>query len=147
MLAAAGYDTYAFVTNPNLTEASGFSRGFGVYDYELKADAATVNEAALRWLRARPANDPPPVFMFLHYNEPHDSYYGSTFDYRRMEQNDLEVERDPFEQNDLSRAQAARAAELSARLDAHAARRRPPPPAPPGPPTPGLGARSRASAT
>jgi arylsulfatase len=79
---AAGYETGAFVSNFVLRRASGLDAGFDVYDdaldaaepnrpdvFERSAEATTAR--ALAWLAAR---GPRPVFLFVHYQEPHGPY-------------------------------------------------------------------------
>ena len=79
---AAGYETGAFVSNFVLRRASGLDAGFDVYDDELAAaeanrpdiferaaDATTARATA--WLAARGAR---PVFLFVHYQDPHGPY-------------------------------------------------------------------------
>jgi arylsulfatase len=79
---AAGYETGAFVSNFVLRRASGLDAGFDVYDDELAAaeanrpavyerDAEATTARALAWLAAR---GPRPVFLFVHYQDPHGPY-------------------------------------------------------------------------
>jgi len=75
MLRANGYRTAAFVANPFLDTAFGFSRGFDHFDASfaaLSARGSRVNETAIGWLRTRePAV---PVFLYLHYMDVHGPY-------------------------------------------------------------------------
>jgi arylsulfatase A-like enzyme len=74
-LAAAGYQTAAFVANPWLREDLGFAQGFETWD-----DAAAANDApseplvhaALTWLAER--RDPRPFFLYLHTMDSHAPY-------------------------------------------------------------------------
>ena len=81
-LRAAGYETGAFVGNFVLRRASGLDAGFDVYDDAFAADeinrpgyherdAEATTERALAWLAARGAK---PVFLFVHYQDPHGPY-------------------------------------------------------------------------
>ncbi|HKJ23385.1 MAG TPA: sulfatase [Myxococcota bacterium] len=76
-LAAAGYQTAAFVANPWVQRALGFAQGFEVWDESL-ADVSTpgeaVTEAGLRWLRERPRDDRP-YFLYLHYVDAHEPFW------------------------------------------------------------------------
>jgi arylsulfatase len=77
-----GYETAAFVSNFVLRRAVGLGAGFDLYDddlrdaeanrpffYERTAEATT--ERALAWLSGRGAA---PVFVFVHYQDPHGPY-------------------------------------------------------------------------
>jgi arylsulfatase len=79
---AAGYATGAFVGNFGLRRASGLDAGFDVYDdafstrelnrpdyYERRAPETTTR--ALAWLAAQREG---PVFLFVHYQDPHGPY-------------------------------------------------------------------------
>jgi arylsulfatase len=78
---AAGYQTAAFVGNAMLNRRLGFDRGFALYDDELatreskralferRADATTAR--ALAWLAGA---GPEPVFLWVHYQDPHGPY-------------------------------------------------------------------------
>ncbi len=81
-LRGAGYATGAFVSNFVLRRASGLDAGFEVYDdafpaaepnrpdfYERAAPDTTAR--ALAWLAAQ---GDPPVFLFVHYQDPHGPY-------------------------------------------------------------------------
>ncbi len=77
---AAGYDTAAFVGNPNLRRDTGFENGFAVYDDELperernrshyERTARKTSERAMQWLE----NAREPVFLWVHYQDPHGPY-------------------------------------------------------------------------
>jgi arylsulfatase A-like enzyme len=76
-LAAAGYRTAAFVSNPWLGRELGFAQGFELYDHSLAGNATPgerVSEAGLRWLRERP-RDGRPYFLYLHYMDAHAPYH------------------------------------------------------------------------
>jgi arylsulfatase A-like enzyme len=80
---AAGYATGGFAAHVYVSRLYGFERGFDVFEdfglsqpgYRLEAglepDAARVTGAALDWLRARRGE---PVFLFVHYFDPHWPY-------------------------------------------------------------------------
>ncbi|MEN8159858.1 MAG: sulfatase [Myxococcota bacterium] len=81
-LAAAGYDTAAFVGNFVIRGSTGLDAGFARYDDELpdvepnrptyrerKADETT--DRALAWLAERGAA---PIFLFVHFQDPHGPY-------------------------------------------------------------------------
>jgi arylsulfatase len=71
-LRAAGYRTAAFVSNPALTEAKGFARGFDVYRLLPAEDGvAHVNRAFLAFAEAAWSQ---PTFVWLHYIDPHGPY-------------------------------------------------------------------------
>ena len=70
-----GYRTMALQTNPNLTEAFGFDQGFETFHYEYDAPAETVTDLAIDWMReAVRAPDAPPLFLYVHYMDPHLPY-------------------------------------------------------------------------
>ena len=74
-LRAHGYRTAAFVANPFLDTAFGFSRGFDHFDASfaaLSTRGRRVNEAAVGWIRAREPGVP--VFLYLHYMDVHGPY-------------------------------------------------------------------------
>jgi choline-sulfatase len=82
----AGYRTAAFVSGFPLDRRFGFDRGFETYDDHLPkgndrrrtpyverlADATT--DAVLRWLPAPAAARAAPVFLWVHYYDPHAPY-------------------------------------------------------------------------
>jgi arylsulfatase A-like enzyme len=72
LLREAGYRTAAFVSNPALAAAKGFSRGFDVYR-ELPAEGgvAAVNRELLAFVQ-QPWSQP--TFVWLHYIDPHGPY-------------------------------------------------------------------------
>jgi arylsulfatase A-like enzyme len=82
ILAAAGYDTAAFVGNFVLRRSTGLDAGFALYDDELpdlepnrptyvERKAEETTERALAWLSSR---GPQPIFLFVHYQDPHGPY-------------------------------------------------------------------------
>ncbi|MCA9510013.1 MAG: sulfatase [Myxococcales bacterium] len=84
----AGYETAAFVANyANVGIASGFSRGFDRFE-ELDsptapyARATDVNEAVRRFLaeRARTSPGARPLFLYVHYLDPHMPYLSGRSD-------------------------------------------------------------------
>ncbi len=86
-LAEAGYRTAAFVSGFPLDSSFGLARGFETYDdaltspseLDLPADhrhraerrAGETVAAVLRWLAGAPAN---PMFLWVHFYDPHDPY-------------------------------------------------------------------------
>ena len=78
-LRTSGYDTAAFVTNPNLTSVFGFDQGFEKYEYlaegwpgEGHARSDVLHARVTRWLEGR--TDPRPFFIYAHSMDPHDPY-------------------------------------------------------------------------
>jgi arylsulfatase A-like enzyme len=78
---AAGYSTGAFIGNILLTRLTGLDRGFDVYDDELSSVelnrphvaerlAEPTTRRAIEWLTGRAS----PVFLWVHYQEPHGPY-------------------------------------------------------------------------
>jgi arylsulfatase A-like enzyme len=81
-LSAAGYETAAFVSNFVIRKGTGLDAGFEVYDDELpdveanrpiyrERKAAETVERALAWLAGRGER---PVFLFVHFQDPHGPY-------------------------------------------------------------------------
>lgn len=75
-LSGSGYRTAAFVSAFALAKRFGLARGFEVYDEEFGADAAErsavdTTEKALAWMRGVPEG---PVFLWVHYYDPHYPY-------------------------------------------------------------------------
>ncbi len=80
-LAAAGYETAAFVSNMLLRRQLGFATGFAHYDDQLphtegnrrvfERSAEETSAAALAWLAEPHAK---PFFLWLHFNDPHGPY-------------------------------------------------------------------------
>lgn len=78
-LQSAGWRTEAVVTNPNVTDAFGFDRGFDHFEYlGEEADAYKVNRAvedALARHAAEPTPDSPRrLFLYVHVLDPHSPY-------------------------------------------------------------------------
>ncbi|RIL08061.1 MAG: hypothetical protein DCC71_01005 [Proteobacteria bacterium] len=72
-LAAAGYQTAAFIGNPVLEAANGYGRGFQRYIVYGAGDPVTlVNAAFFRW--SREVDWSRPVFVWIHYIDPHGPY-------------------------------------------------------------------------
>ena len=78
-LRTSGYDTAAFVTNPNLTSVFGFDQGFERYEYLAEAAPGeghvrsdVLHARVTRWLEGR--TDPRPFFLYAHSMDPHDPY-------------------------------------------------------------------------
>ncbi len=80
-LTSAGYDTAAFVSAMVLHSRYGLNQGFATYDDQISAARKVLDftiprrhgtettEAALGWLRARPADRP--FFLWVHYFDAH----------------------------------------------------------------------------
>lgn len=74
-LAAAGYDTAAFVANPWVRRSYGFAQGFAEFDDRHVANdtpAERILDAARAWLGAR--DGARPFFLYLHFMDVHDPY-------------------------------------------------------------------------
>jgi arylsulfatase A-like enzyme len=82
LFARNGYETAAFIGNPILQRPSGLARGFQSFDGELQTPegnrsgylerrAQATTERALRWLASQPDD---PVFLWVHYQDPHGPY-------------------------------------------------------------------------
>jgi arylsulfatase A-like enzyme len=86
LLRERGYATGGFLANGLLGGGKGFERGFDEYQAlwpELapgsavparKRRAETIDRLALAWLDGLPADPARPVFLYLHYVEPHPPY-------------------------------------------------------------------------
>jgi arylsulfatase A-like enzyme len=88
ILAAAGYTTAAFVSAVPLRGDTGLSQGFTVYDdsWEIESEddrhernAAETNERVIEWLDTTPDT---PLFLWVHYFDPHFPYFPPE-DYQR----------------------------------------------------------------
>jgi arylsulfatase A-like enzyme len=80
VLGKAGYATFAYVTNANLVEEFGFARGFEHYHFTLNLWARSVNAEALRLLEGLDWSEGRrPIFIVLHYMEPHTAFFTSSF--------------------------------------------------------------------
>jgi arylsulfatase A-like enzyme len=81
LLGQNGYATGAFAANLFLQSDWGFGKGFQkftclgsiVENESPKGSGTSVNQAALEWLDDL-GNDRPPLFLYLHYMEPHIPY-------------------------------------------------------------------------
>src|SRR5262249_22756185 len=79
----AGYDTAAFVTNANVSQPFGFTRGFTTFQYltedpsspSVYAPARALDDAVLAWLDDRHADRP--FFVLAHASGPHAPYHPS----------------------------------------------------------------------
>jgi len=74
LLKKKGYHTAAFLGSQVLNSHLGLNRGFDTYDDrfdEPERRAGEVNRAAFEWLEKQKKK---PVFLFLHYYDPHDAY-------------------------------------------------------------------------
>jgi arylsulfatase A-like enzyme/Flp pilus assembly protein TadD len=81
LLKTKGYRTGAFVGSQILNSYFGLNRGFDTYDdrfsqqgrsgFRSERRAEEVNRSAFAWLEKQKDN---PVFLFLHYYDPHDDY-------------------------------------------------------------------------
>ncbi|GJM20093.1 MAG: hypothetical protein DHS20C15_00080 [Planctomycetota bacterium] len=77
-LSAAGYETAAFVANPNLSGEGGYDRGFDHFIGRDDTGGTTWNapdlEGAVKaWLELNPPGEAP-RFLYLHYLDPHWPY-------------------------------------------------------------------------
>jgi arylsulfatase A-like enzyme len=74
LLKARGFHTGAFIGSQALNSHLGLDRGFDIYHDQFdqpERPANQVNRAAFEWLEKQKDN---PVFLFLHYYDPHDAY-------------------------------------------------------------------------
>ena len=77
LLKAKGYSTGAFIGAKILSSVLGLSRGFDTYGDQFAREdqsehrAEEVNRAAFAWLEKQQSS---PVFLFLHYYDPHYAY-------------------------------------------------------------------------
>jgi arylsulfatase len=69
-LATLGYRNAAFISNPNLSRAFGFTRGFHDVQEGVTSRAEVMVDAARRWLEQAPE----PFFLWLHLIDPHAPY-------------------------------------------------------------------------
>ena len=82
--AAAGYRTFGAVTNANLSPDLGFAQGFEEYRYRIGAAGDSLATWALAWVDRRIAEAPeegegPPLFLALHFDEPHGAFFQTAF--------------------------------------------------------------------
>jgi len=75
-LKAAGYATLAFVSGYPLDRQFGLARGFDLYDDQLGAGLAERSAGATtdRALAALATQPPGPLFLWVHYYDPHEPY-------------------------------------------------------------------------
>ena len=71
-LQAEGYQTAAFVTNPNVVEAFGFTQGFDEFTRKLKRSSDEVNDMVFEWIDRRDESDP--FLLYVHTMDPHAPY-------------------------------------------------------------------------
>jgi arylsulfatase A-like enzyme len=71
-LKAAGYTTAAFVNQVHLKPKFGFAQGFDHYNWSTGRKAHEVNRALLDWLETAPRR---PLFVYVHYLDPHWPYW------------------------------------------------------------------------
>jgi len=74
-LRALGYRTYAVTANYHLTKDLGFGRGFDRYACVGFCAAEKVNQSFLKWKHEIESQNSP-VFIWLHYFDPHIPYIG-----------------------------------------------------------------------
>jgi len=74
-LQALGYRTYAITANTHLMKDLGFGRGFDRYDCIGFCTAEKVNRVFLEWKQEIESQNSP-VFVWLHYFDPHIPYIG-----------------------------------------------------------------------
>jgi arylsulfatase A-like enzyme len=85
ILAEEGYQTAAFISNWTLrARLSGTDRGFQTYDEDFSKNrylvgpsersAPSLTAAALDWLKANRVDTDQPLFLWVHYSEPHSPY-------------------------------------------------------------------------
>ena len=76
VLAAAGYRTAAFVSNPNVAAELGFAQGFDHFDYlgSTEIDGVEVVDRAVEWLDGLAGGEDRPPFLFVHTVDPHSPY-------------------------------------------------------------------------
>lgn len=71
-LDTAGYQTAAFVGNPQITVQYGFGQGFDRFAREIKRPSAEYNQMAAEWLDSLSGEDP--WFIYIHTMDPHAPY-------------------------------------------------------------------------
>jgi arylsulfatase A-like enzyme len=71
-LHAEGYQTAAFVTNPNVVKTFGFTQGFDEFTRKLKRPSDQVNAMAFDWIDGR--REDAPFLLYLHTMDPHAPY-------------------------------------------------------------------------
>ena len=86
----AGYDTAALLKTPILVPERGFDQGFDSWDRILGPSSSGVSgeqltDAVLRRLEQQAA-DPDPLFLYVHYMDPHSAYMAPEPYYERFAQ-------------------------------------------------------------
>ena len=71
-LQTGGYQTAAFVTNPNVVQAFGFTQGFDEFTRKLRRPSDQVNEMVFEWLGGRDLERP--FLLYVHTMDPHAPY-------------------------------------------------------------------------
>jgi len=80
ILTDGGYDCFGYTANLNVSARFGFSQGYVDYQHIKSSKAAEVRDHALRVLSEPRAK---PLFLYLHYMEPH-SHYSAPEEYRSL---------------------------------------------------------------
>ncbi len=83
ILQSAGYATYAFITNAQVSGSLGFKQGYNEFILNNMASAKWANSQAERFLAK--TDQQQPVFMYLHVLEPHASYAPKAETFRRFD--------------------------------------------------------------
>ena len=92
-LRALGYRTYAVTANYHLTKELGFGRGFDRYACVGFCTAEKVNQSFLKWKNEIEAQNGP-VFIWLHYFDPHIPYIGRQPWLKQYQNDETEIESD-----------------------------------------------------
>lgn len=78
ILLEQGYKTIGLTPNPWMTEEFGYNQGFQEYVYTNRADAKAMTDLALEKLHSYSKEKQSPLFLYLHYLDPHDPYAAPT---------------------------------------------------------------------
>jgi len=71
----AGYDTWALVSNPHISDDFGFTQGFGHFWLTSSNYGATIKDKLFEDLKARSAESAAkPLFLYLHFMDVHSPY-------------------------------------------------------------------------
>ena len=92
-LRALGYRTYGVTANYHLTKELGFGRGFDRYACVGFCAAEKVNQSFLKWKNEIEAQNGP-VFIWLHYFDPHIPYIGRQPWLKQYQNDETEIESD-----------------------------------------------------
>ncbi len=92
-LRALGYRTYAVTANYHLAKELGFGRGFDRYTCVGFCAAEKVNQSFLEWKNEIEAQNGP-VFIWLHYFDPHIPYIGRQPWLKQYQNDETEIESD-----------------------------------------------------